>query len=207
MAPPDGSGTKFGAPDPTTATEFMNDLINTTTSLWQDQLARWASAYQKMRQGKYDAQQLQADISRMWEPWFTLAAFPFQWGQSSTSQLPTLLLIVDAVAQVVGPFDVLANIHFPETENVTFELADLHQLGGSATFKARYVELTSTPGGNRLSVGLVNLQETRDATDEAERLEPGLFIGPVYFMENSTPRPVALLYVLVEKQEPVPQPT
>lgn len=194
MSPPP-TGTTPSGPDTTTATEFLNDLMLATTGLMQDQLARWSSIFQQMRQGTYEARQLQMDLVRMWDPWIALATFPFQWWTQYSRQLPTMLFIVDEVAETVGPFEAPLNISLPP--GVTPAVGDLHQIGGNKQFDASHIQVELTPEGNQVSVTLVDLGSGRTAR-AAKGLDPGLYVGPVYATEVATRRPLALVYVFIE---------
>ncbi len=195
-SPPNASNTNSGRRDTTTvATDFLNDLLNATSTLWQDQLARWSNVYQRMRQGSYTLSQLQIDLARMWDPWLTLAAFPTQWGTQYSRQLPTLLFIVDEVAETVGPFDASTNISTPPGS--TPEVSDLHQIGGDQKLDKKHVQVELTPEGSRVSVKLVGLG-SGPTERQKTGITPGLYVGPVYVKELAARRPLALVYVLIE---------
>lgn len=187
--PPRGSTT-------TAATDFLNGLILATTALMEEQIGRWSRAVQQMRQGTYEAGQFQRDLVQMWDPWIALATFPFRWGTQASTSLPTILFIVDGVAETVGPFKASLNISLEA--GVTPRMGDLYPIEGTQRFNPAHIQVELTPEGDQLSVRLVDL-----GSGETERntkgLHPGFYVGPVYAVEGATRRPLALVYVLIEE--------
>jgi hypothetical protein len=194
MSPPTAGNTNFAGPDITTTTEFLNDLLNATSGVWLDQFGRWSNIIQQLRQGTYKAAQFQKDLVSMWDPWIAMATFPFQWAISNARPLATMLLVVDQVAETVGPVEAPTNISVP---GLTPVLTDLNQLGGNQKFDKSHVEAEFTPEGNRVSVKLVELG-SGPAARLLKGIVPGLYVGAVYVKEVATPRPLAIVYVLVE---------
>jgi hypothetical protein len=195
MSSPTAGNTNFGGQDITTATEFLNDLMNATSGVLLDQFGRLSNIIQQLRQGSYTPTQFQMDLSRMWDPLIAMVAFPFQWATSDARPLATMLFVVDQVAETVGPIETPTNISVPP--GLTPVVNELNQIGGNLKFDKKHVEAEFTPEGNRVSIKLIALGSGPTARQQ-NGIEPGLYAGAVYVKELATPRPLAIIYVLVE---------
>jgi hypothetical protein len=174
----------------------LNDLLSASTAILQDQMGRWSQMLVKMRTGSYTSSDWLKDVVGMWDAWLALATVPTRLGTQPTGELPTLLLIMDGVAETVGPTAAPTNLNLPP--GVTLELSDLYQLGGSGVLSKNYVLPLLLPDGS-VEVRLVNLGG--GATPHvATQLPSGLYVGPVYAKELATYRPLALVYVLITAQ-------
>lgn len=183
-------------PDTTTTTKFLSDLMLTTAGLMNDQVALWSNILQQMRQGTYTASQLQMDLVQMWNPWIAFATFPFQWSRQSSTPLPTMLFVLDEVAETVDPREASLNVSLPL--DVTPQVSALHQIGGTQKVDAKHIQVELSPERNQISVKLVQL-----GSGPARAVSPGFYVGPLYAQEKAARRPLALIYVFI--QEP-PQP-
>jgi hypothetical protein len=202
----------LGGPDTTTATDFLNDWMRSVSALWVDQVGRWSNIYRKMREGSYTSTELQMDLARMWDPWIALATFPVQWWSQYSRTLPTLLFVVDPVAETVGPLDAPVTVSLPA--GLTPQVDDLHPLGSlqskiqggsvpqevdpNPKLDKKHIQAEFSPEGNRVLVRLVNLGSGVARMQGENNITPGFYVGPVYVTEVATRRPLALLYVLVE---------
>lgn len=193
---------------PTTATEFWNDLLIATGSFWQDQVIRWSDTLQRMREGQYDSTQWFKDIAGTWDAWAGLATLPWQLGSQNARQLPTLFLVVDGDAEFHEPVDAPLDVFLPP--EVTTTTTDLFLIGSDSGARAgqtpgvhkidarAHVRAGLSPGGDRVRVSLVDLGRG-EAARKQRGIEPGLYAGAIHATEVAVPRPVALLYVLIQK--------
>lgn len=200
---------RMGRPtDPTTATAFWNDLLIATGAFWQDQILRWSDVLQRMREGQYDATQWFKDAAGTWDAWAELAMMPLQLGSQNARQLPTLFLVVDGDAEFHEPVDAPLDVFLPP--EVTTTTTDLFLIGsdsgagagqatGTRKIDARaHVRAELSPGGDRVRVSLVDLGRG-EAARRQRGIEPGLYAGAIHATEVAASRPVALLYVLIQK--------
>jgi hypothetical protein len=203
--------TNLGGPDTTTATEFLNDLMRSVSALWVDQVARVSNIFTRMREGSYTSTELQMDLARMWDPWIAMATFPLQWWSQYSRVLPTLLFVVDPVAETVGPLDAPVTVSLPA--GLTLQVDDLHPVGNSQSktlggpgpggnpnpkLDKKHIQAEFSPEGNRILVRLVDLGSGAARKLAGNDITPGFYVGPVYVTEVATRRPLAILYVLVE---------
>jgi len=175
----------------------LNDLLNASSAIMLDQVARWSEMLQKMRTGTYTPSQWMSDVVGMWDAWLSLVAVPTRLGVQTSGQLPTLLLIVDGVAETVGPISTPTNLSLPA--GVTLEMSDLYQLGGNGVLDKKYVLPLLLPDGTSVEVRLVDLGGGQNHI--AKQLPSGLYVGSLYAKELATYRPLALVYVLITTPE------
>jgi len=177
----------------------LNDLMNASTAVLMDQVGRWSQMIQKMREGQYTPSDWMKDVVGMWDSWLGLVPLPSRLGaQAAGGQLPTLLLIMDDVAETVGPVATPTNLSLPP--GVTLELSDLHQLGGEGVLSRKHVLPLLLPDGNSVEVRLVDLGGGPQP-HVAKQLPCGLYVGPLYAKELATYRPLALVYVLITRPD------
>ena len=181
----------------------LNDLLNASSAVLVDQVARWSSILQQMRDGTYNSSQWMSDVVGMWDAWLSLVSMPTQLGAQTSGQLPTLLLIMDGVAETVGPISTPTHLSLPV--GVTLEVSDLYQLGGTGVLDKKHVLPLLLPDGSTVEVRLVNLGGGQ-TPNLATQLPAGLYAGPLYAKELATYRPLALVYVLIVTPE-APAPT
>lgn len=202
MTTPSSDNTSPTGTDTTTAVQFLNDLLVAASSRWMEQAARWSDIYHRMREGTYSATQLQQDLSRLWDPWLALAAFPAGWWMQNSQQLPTIFILVDAVAETVGPVEARLNASVLPWR--TPEVGPLQRIGGPTTgtgtgvFAPKFIQLGVSPEGNRLFVTLVELGGNKEARGK-NGIEPGLYMGLVSVKEVALRRPLVLLYVFIDE--------
>jgi hypothetical protein len=177
----------------------LNDLLNASSAVMLDQVARWSEMIQKMRAGTYTPSQWMSDVVGMWDSWFALLTVPPRLGTQTAGQMPTLLLIMDGVAETVGPTSTPINLSLPL--GVTLEMSDLYQLGGKGVLSKKHVLPLLLPDGNSVEVRLVDLGGGQKP-NLAAQLPDGLYVGPLYAKELATYRPLALVYVLITSPEP-----
>lgn len=176
----------------------LNDLLNASSAVVVDQVARWSAMIQKMRDGTYTPSEWMSDTVAMWDSWLALWTMPMGQGAQASGQLPTLLLIMDGVAETVGPVASPISLSLPA--GVTLEMSDLHQLGGNGVLSKQHVLPLLLPEGNSVEVRLVDLGGGQEQ-NLAELLPAGLYVGPLYAKELATYRPLALVYVLITTPE------
>jgi hypothetical protein len=174
----------------------LSDLLNASAAVLQDQVGRWAQILQKMREGSYTTSQWLSDVVGMWDGWLSLVTVPAQLGTQSSGALPSVLLIMDGVAETVGPSATTTNVSLPP--GVTLEATDLHQLGGDGVLNKKYVLPQILPDGSSVEVRLVNLGGDQ-GQNVAKQLPAGLYVGPLYAKELATYRPLILIYVQVQE--------
>jgi hypothetical protein len=203
-----GSGVGSQPMDASIATERLNELMKATASYLQDQLGRWSTALQKIREGTYNSNQWFQDLVGMWDAWAQLATVPFQLASGQSTQFPTLLLVVDGAAEFYPPQDAPANIFLPV--GVTTEVTDLYRVGddavkgatpaaGNRTISAKdHVRARFSPTRNRVEVSLVDLGKGKSERAK-NNIYPGLYAGAVYATEVSARRPLAIVFVLIEE--------
>lgn len=172
----------------------LNDLLSASSAVLVDQAARWSAMIQKMRDGTYTPSQWMSDTVAMWDAWLALWTTPLRQGAQASGQLPTLLLIMDGVAETVGPVASPINLSLPV--GVTLEMSDLYQLGGDGVLDKQHVLPLLLPEGNSVEVRLVDLGGG-EGNNLAQKLPAGLYAGPLYAKELATYRPLALVYVLI----------
>lgn len=181
----------------------LNELLTASSAVLVDQVARWSSMLQKMRDGTYTSSQWMSDVVGMWDAWLSLVSMPTRLTAQTSGQLPTLLLIMDGVAETVGPVSTPTPLSLPA--GVTLEMSDLYQLGGTGVLDKQHVLPLLLPDGTTVEVRLVNLGGGQ-TPNLAQQLPAGLYAGPLYARELATYRPLALVYVLIQSPE-APAPT
>ncbi|HEX8434321.1 hypothetical protein [Archangium sp.] len=176
--------------DPALTQDYLNALQAASISFWQNQSTRWLGMLQRMREGTYDASQFAQDAVFMWDNWVSLAAFPVQFGVSQTRQLPTLLFVVDGIAENSGPATAPTPIFVPS--GVTIELTDLYRVGGNATIAAKdFIRVTLSQTGDRMELTLIDIDKGK--------FQPGLYVGAVYAPELAARRPLAVVHIFIAK--------
>jgi hypothetical protein len=182
-----GTGPQPGV-DPALTQELLNALQAASISFWQNQSTRWLGMLQRMRAGTYDASQFAQDVVSMWDNWAALAAFPVQFGVSQTRQLPTLLFVVDGVAENSGPATAPTPFFVPS--GVTIELTDLFQVGGTEKIAAKdFIRATLSPTGDRMVLTLIDIDKGK--------FQSGLYVGAVFAPELAARRPLAVVHVFI----------
>jgi hypothetical protein len=173
----------------------LNDLLNASTAILMDQVGRWSAMIQKMRDGRYTPSEWMKDVVGVWDSWLQLMPLPSRLElEPSSGQLPTLLLVMDDVAETVGPVSIPTNLSLPP--GVTLEMSDLHQLGGTGVLSKKHVLPLLLPDGRSVEVRLVDLGGGPQP-HLARQLPCGIYVGPLYAKELATYRPLALVYVLI----------
>jgi hypothetical protein len=181
----------FGQVGATPGFQYWNDLVNVSMSLMEQQAALFSGVFQKMATSNGDPTAWNQQFWDLWMGWLTTAqtamSFPWQWMARYQGDVPSMVFMVDGVAETQGPFGVMTPV---DPQGLTVTTTDLFQVGGSGVISAEaHVQAWTSQDGNRLEVSLVNLG--------GAAISPGLYIGVAYAYETPVRRPLALLHVHV----------
>jgi hypothetical protein len=199
----DFGGSDFGGMGRNHVFQYWNDFATTLLARGQENGLYLLSAWQDLllgRSGQSGQSDRMMDLWRQWvTSWMGVAAFPYQWWYTRAQTPPTLIFLLDPVAQA-SPRDQAAPSPI-DLSGATLESTDLYAVGGEAAaggsrvISRDSVKAVATDDGRRVSVSLVNL---RDAFSQIPDPKTGIYLGAVHVREESVRRPVAMVALFVE---------
>lgn len=180
--------------------QYWSDLANVSMTLLQDQALGWVGLWQAAATGALDPRgfaRLASGIGRAsLRTIVGLMAFPYEWSVRRLMSTPSLTFMVDGWAQMVGPQSAPTSITVPRGALVGS--TDLHRIDGTLVILARHVQVRMASGGNRVEVALVDLADSSPGA-LGNVLTAGFYVGVVYALEAPNRRPLALIYVNVDR--------
>jgi hypothetical protein len=181
----------FGQLGSTPAFQYWNDLVNVSMNLMEQNAALFSGVFQKIATSNGDPTAWSQQFWDTWMGWLsttqTAMLFPWQWMARYQGDVPSMVFMVDGVAETQGPSSVMTP---SDPQGLTVAATDLFQAGGPGVISAEaHVQVGTSQDGNRLEVSLVNLRAAAPA--------PGLYVGIAYAYETPVRRPLALLHVYV----------
>jgi hypothetical protein len=168
-------------------------------NLLQQQTLGWVGLWQGMATGTLDRRDLARDVADIWAASFQsvlgLMTFPSEWSARRLMSTPSLVFMVDGWSQTVGPESAPTAITVPDGALVASTV--LQKINGGAVIDASHVQVSMVSRGNRVEVSLVNLGNSANAPGNV--LEAGSYVGVAFAIEGPNRRPLALIYVNVDR--------